>query len=274
MYRLLLLLLLPLITSGQDSVFTVATPIDTLIRILQRGATDEIRLQANLEFSRRIKVSLETDTLNLECVRMADNLSCVTAEGIRILTWTVPSYEGNQYRYFGFVQRRHPETGNLQLFFLRDSTSVIRKPESEKLTSDKWFGAAYYELIPRKKSGRTYYTLIGWKGKDRKVTQKVIDVLFFDGDQVRFGAPLFKKESVYRSRVVFSHTSQATMSLRYEPSKRMIIFDHLSGPKSPGSGTPDPSLSGPDGSYDGYRFRSGHWQWYGNLKMKAPSRSR
>ena len=81
---------------------------------------------------------------------------------------------------------------------------------------------------------------------------------------------MFKKESVFRSRVVFSYTSQATMSLRYEPAKRMIVYDHLSGPKVPGSGSSDPALSGPDGSYDGYRFRGGRWQWYGDLNMRSP----
>lgn len=253
---------------SRTPVDSVSTVIDSLVRILQRGPDDELRLKANQEFMGMVESRLITDSLPDRCPKIASNISCVSAKGLRIITWTVPSFDGDRYRYYGFIERRDLKTGVRTLIPLRDSTESIRKPESEKLTNDKWFGAAYYGIIERKKSGKTYYTLMGWKGKDRRVTQKVLEVLYFDGDEIRFGAPLFKKEKVYRSRVVFSFTSQAVMSLRYEPAKRMIIHDHLSGPKLPGSGTPDPALSGPDGSYDGYRFRSGHWQWIGDLKIR------
>lgn len=251
--------------TAADSASTV---IDSLVHVMQRGSDDEQRLQANREFLKIVESRLMADSLPDRCPQIASNLSCVSTKGLRIVTWTVPSYDGDRYRYFGFIERRDLKTGIRMVFPLVDSTETIRKPESEKLSSAKWFGAAYYGIVERKKSGRTYYTLLGWKGKDRRVTQKVLEVLYFDGADVRFGAPLFKKEKVYRSRVVFSFTAQAVMSLRYEPSRRMIIYDHLSGPKVPGSGTPDPALSGPDGSYDGYRFRSGHWQWSGDLKIK------
>jgi hypothetical protein len=237
---------------------------------MQRGADDRVRLLANAEFQSRLTAFLSTDSSTGQCPRFSQNLSCVCADNVRVLTWTVPSYEGDKYSYFGFVQLRDPKTGATSLHTLSDSTEVIRKPESEKLNASRWFGAAYYEIIPKKKAGRKYYTLIGWKGKDRRVTQKVLEVLYFENGMPRFGAPIFKKESVFRSRVVFSFTSQATMSLRYEPAKRMIVYDHLSGPKVPGSGSSDPALSGPDGSYDGYRFRGGRWQWFGDLNMRSP----
>ena len=32
-------------------------------------------------------------------------------------------------------------------FLLSDSTSIIQKPESEKLKADRWFGAAYYSCL-------------------------------------------------------------------------------------------------------------------------------
>ncbi|MFM2136016.1 MAG: hypothetical protein RL021_1416 [Bacteroidota bacterium] len=266
------LLLIVLLLTGKAASCSPAdsaiTAIDSLVRILQRGPDDASRFEANREFLRIVESRLRNDSVTERCPQIASNLSCVHAKGIRIMTWTVPSYDGDKYRYFGFIERFDPKTGERNLFPLTDSTEAIRKPESEKLSPEKWFGAAYYGIVERRKSGKTYYTLLGWKGKDRRVTQKVMEVLYFDGDEIRFGAPLFKKEKVYRSRVVFSFTSQAVLSLRYEPAKRMIIYDHLSGPKVPGSGTPDPALSGPDGSYDGYRFRSGHWQWYGDLKIK------
>jgi hypothetical protein len=256
-------------TLGQAAVKYQDLSTDSLIRILQRGADDRVRLEANNDFNRRISEQLLADSTSFSCDGMPKNVSCVVAEGMRIVTWTVPSYGGDKYWYFGFLQYLEPSSGRCLLLPLTDSTETVKKPESEKLSAGKWYGAAYYEIVIRKKRKTRYYTLIGWKGKDRRVTQKVLEVLYFDKSGPRFGAPIFKKEKVYRSRIVFSFTSQATMSLRYEPSKRMIVYDHLSGPKTTGGGTSDPSLMGPDGSYDGYRFRSGRWQWYGDLNMRS-----
>ena len=220
----------------------------------------------------RMQQALMQDSAVDQDFVFAPNLSCVHSRDWRMLTWALPSYDGDRYGFYGFIQKRSEEDGHNLVIPLMDSSTVIRKPESEKLLPEKWFGAAYYEVIDRKKNGTHYYTLLGWRGKDRRVTQKVIEVLYFEGDRPRFGAPIFKKEKVFRSRIVFSFASQATMSLRYESSKRMIVFDHLSGP--PGAGTPDAATSGPDGSYDGYKFRAGHWQWYPDLKMKQRSRHR
>ena len=244
--------------------------IDSLVKWMQRGENDSIRSAANQRFISIVENFLSSDSIVSSRTEFAPNISCVISpdNSWRLLTWLVPSYSGDHYKFYGFLQRRAEKTGTNQLWMLIDSTSAIKKPESEKLTCDRWLGATYYEVILKKKKGKAYYTLLGWKGKNQSVTQKVIDVLSFDNDKPRFGYPMFKKERVFRSRIIFSFNSTASMSLRYEPSKRMIVFDHLLS-NSSGKGTAiDPSLSGPDGSYDGYKFRSGRWQWVPDVKMK------
>ena len=244
--------------------------VDSLIRLLQRGENDSIRWNANQQFIAIVEKYLKSDSAVNTCPDFAPNIACVQSPDNkwRLLTWLVPSYDGDHYGFYGFLQKLNDKSGSNQYWPLSDSTAFIKKPESEKLSCDRWFGATYYEVIAKKKKGKSYYSLLGWKGSSRQVTQKVIDVLSFDGEKPRFGYPMFKKERVFRSRIIFSFNATASMSLRYESSKRMIVFDHLFV-SSPGKGGPvDFSQSGPDGSYDGYKFRAGRWQWVADVKMK------
>ena len=245
-----------------------------LIHLMQRGESDASRYKAGIEFDSTIHSFLLDDSMMLQPTSFAPNISCVqpSDQSWRLLTWIIPSYEGDQYFYFGYLQKKGNDQTGHQLYRLSDSTSVIRKPESEKLTPDRWLGATYYEVIPNRRKGKSFYTLCGWKGKDKKVTQKVIEVLYFDKAGAKFGMPVFKKQGVFKSRIIFSFTSQASMSLRYESSKKAIVFDHLYLPKQ--NGVADPSQAGPDGSYDGYKFKRGRWIWIEDIKMKVKVNSR
>ena len=107
--------------------------------------------------------------------------------------------------------------------------------------------------------------MLGWKGNNQRSTKKVIDVLYFSGSKAQFGFPFFKKEKVYKSRVIFEYNSQAVMSLRYEEKKKMIIFDHLSS----GKGIQMASISGPDGTYDSFLFKNGRWELLEDVDVDA-----
>lgn len=266
---LLLAVLFTLQASAQLAPLPSASVMDSLIRVMQRGADDSTRLTINRSFQNIVFQFLKNDSALDQCPVFAPNIACLKSpDGTwRILTWTVPAFDGNQYYYFGFLQKRAIKGNNNLIYTLNDSTTSIKKPESDKLSPEKWLGATYYDVVLRKKKRKVLYTLCGWKGKDQRMTQKVLEVLSFDGEKPKFGYAIFKKGKVYRSRVIFSYTAQASMSLRYEESKRMIVFDHLSGPIN-NTGVTDPSSQGPDGSYDAYRYRSGSWQWVGDIKIK------
>jgi hypothetical protein len=261
-------------SNGQtlDWVKPSADSMQKIIRSMQRGETDAQRYDAGVIFDSVILGYLSTDSNVTHLPDFAPNIACVkpSDDTWRMLTWTVPSYDGDAYVYHGYLQWYCSSQNRFLLFRLTDSSAVVKKPESEKLLPERWFGTTYYEVVHRKRKGVTYYTLLGWKGKNRSITQKVLEVFYFEKDQPKFGYPLFKKEGVIKSRIVFSFTAQATMSLRYEPSRKMIIYDHLYVPKT--SGPNDPSQAGPDGSYDGYRFKGGRWQWVGDLKLKLKTK--
>ncbi|MFM9026724.1 MAG: hypothetical protein ACKOQ6_01850, partial [Bacteroidota bacterium] len=190
------------------------------VKRIQRGEEDQIRRSASERLDRIVLEFLKADSNIGKNPEIATNISCANSpdERWRLFSWVVPSYSGDRYQFHGYLQWRSADGKRTFLQRLNDSTSVIRKPDSERLTPDRWFGAAYYAVIHKRKKRKDYYMLLGWKGRDQQTTQKVIEVLSFDGDKPRFGYPLFKKERVFKSRVVFTFMSQVSMSLRYESS--------------------------------------------------------
>ena len=230
-----------------------------LARAIQRLPDDAGRLDANRQLA---------DSL-LEYLRMhpdpetalpdsMDNISVVLPpdRSFRILTWIVPSPEHERYRYYGLCQLFASKTLKRDtVILLTDVSDTLSNPESARLKEGSWYGAVYYQVIARKKSGKMFYTLLGWKGNSRHTTSKVIDVMTVS-KKLQFGYPYFKTGKTYRSRMVFEFTAAASMSLRYEPKKKMIVFDHLATPKGESL---SPASRGPDGSYDALRYKGGRW---------------
>lgn len=242
-----------------------ADSVKVLIKLIQRGPDDSTRSAANSIFRHQLQRYLsDQSSLDAPPYQEATNLGFVEPQDgrFRLYTWVVPSYAGDVYRYYGFLQVRDPRTKESQLIELIDSSAVVVKPESEKLRANRWLGCVYYQVIPVKKGSRTFYTLLGWKGKSERQTQKLIEIMYFDKQEARFGYPLFRNDKIFSSRRLYTFNAMASMTLRYEAGKRLIIFDHLSG-------SSDDPLAGPDGRYDGYRFKRGRWNLIQNVDIRG-----
>jgi len=234
--------------------------LHVLILKMQRGENDNIRAIANSEFQRRFLDSLNAvgsydktfaDFKNVSVVKSEDN-------SFKVYTWTYPNYNGDKYYYSGYIQIKNEKTDSILVFTLSDSTSVIMKPESEKLKADRWLGAVYYAVNKVKYKGENFYVLLGWKGFNQQVTKKVIEVCYIDKGVLKFGFPLFKSGSVYRNRMLYSFAAQATMSIRFDNNGKKIILDHISAPKSKQE-IDLSSQSGPDGTYDSFNLKKGRY---------------
>ncbi len=250
--------------TGSPSNFVSRDSLQTLASLIQRGGNDSIRISANTIFQDQLRRQLlQSSFLEMDSVK---NISMLTVpdHSFRIITWTRPSYEGS-YFFYGFIQTVNKKTHESKVIDLVDSTYNIVKPEVAKLNPQKWYGAVYYKMLVNKKDGKNYYTMLGWKGNSPLTTQKVIEVLYFSGDKPMLGFPLFKTENVYRNRLIFEYVSQASMSLRYEESKKLIVFDHLSS----GKRSENSSQNGPDGTYDAFKFKSGHWELIQDVDVNA-----
>jgi len=234
--------------------------LQVLISKMQRGENDSIRALANLEFRQRFLDSLNSNNSFDKSFSDFKNISVVKSDDhtFKVYSWTYPNYSGDKYFYYGYIQIKPEKSDSVLTFPLSDSTSVILKPESEKLRADRWLGSVYYAVNKVKYKGVNYYVLLGWKGFNQQITKKVIEVCYIDKSELKFGFPLFKSGSVYRNRMIFSFNSQASMSLRFEKNGKQIIFDHISAPKSK-QDIDLTSQSGPDGTYDSFELKKGRY---------------
>lgn len=180
----------------------------------------------------------------------------------RLITWNLARPDGT-HRYEAMLLANDGRRRTIHE--LRDMTGHIPAPEAAELGPENWYGALYYDVVPVKQGGRTWYTLLGWKGQSRVETRKVIEVLSFRAGRPRFGAPLFELPEGLRDRRirpqrrVFAYAAQASMSLRKDPAGQRIVFDHLA-PSRPDLAN-DPAFLGPDLSYDAYTWDKGLWRF-------------
>ena len=185
----------------------------------------------------------------------------------RILTWNIVK-EDQTHAFFGFIQVNNSKTikkglfkkeviAQYDIFPLVDKSATVKTPENYVSDPSKWFGMLYVDCI---KSDDEFYTLIAWDGNDKLTQRKFIDILYFkpDGTPI-FGKDVFKFPGKFAKRIMFEYASEVAMSLKYNSSRKQIIFSHLA-PNSL-----DPTLEnqfqyyGPDGSFDALEMKKGKW---------------
>lgn len=191
----------------------------------------------------------------------------------RLITWNTPHADGT-HRFEGLLLVKEPR--RQVLYELRDMTEKIASPRTKKLNAENWYGAVYYAVIPPQGGKKDQYTLLGWKGHSAVETQKVIDVLSFNGPVPTFGAPLFDDGGRTRDmRKIFGYSFQASMSLKWDAVNKGIVFDHLSAEDPTFNG--QAALMGPDLSFDAYVWYKGRWAYLRdvdarNLDLARPSK--
>lgn len=230
------------------------------------GVADTVQDSINLSIKAGMRTLLERDdALHAGFAELRMTRVDAPDGAFRLFTWNLPRSNG-QHHFEGLLLVR--TASGHALHELRDMTARIPSPEVSELGPDRWYGALYYEVIPRKKGATTYYTLLGWKGYSRAETRKVIDVLSLKGGKPRFGAPLFGKGRLRSMRKVYGFAFHATMSLRYDPSLEAIIMDHLSPSRE--DLKDNWAFYGPDMTHDSYFWHKGGW-WFGpDIDLRAP----
>jgi len=245
----------------QDSLANATT-------VIFEGATNAQRYEQNAKFIKLLVTALKTTGSFHFGFDSLKTISIVTSPDrqFRIFSWYVPTEEGT-YRFFGTVQMATAD-GKLKLYPLLDDTEHITD-DNQVTTNKQWYGARYYEIVPLKVAGKkTSYVLLGWKGNNKKTTKKVIDVLSFEGDLLRFGKPVFEgpKNTPVRNRIVFEYNKLNSMTLKLDKNEKMIVFDHLA--------PFDPKMTGnfeyyaSDSSFDGYKQAGDKMKLAENIELK------
>ena len=127
---------------------------------------------------------------------------------IRIINWNVEQ-DDNTHRYFGYILRWDEKKKNVQVIELIDNSFMLPPQPTDVLDAENWYGALYYKIIPFEKGSKTMYTLLGWDGATSASNFKLIDVLYFNGAQAKFGSPIFKMNNTTLKRVFFEHSKNA-----------------------------------------------------------------
>jgi hypothetical protein len=175
---------------------------------------------------------------------------------LRIVNWNVEQDDMSQ-KYYCFLLHYDKKKKVAELSELIDDSYNLPPRPDGVLEATNWYGALYYKIIPMEKGAKTLYTVLGWDGNSSMSTIKLIDVLYFTGDNPKLGSPVFKVKDQTYKRIFFEHSKKAVMSLKYEQEHNRIIFDHLS-PETP-------DLKGfysfyvPDFSYDAFIMDNNKW---------------
>lgn len=216
--------------------------------IMYNDSSEPDRLKANYTFIKTLVAALKHDhsyrfpfdSLEMISIRQAPD------HKFRMFTWHLPLNDGS-FLYYGAIQM-NTRDGALKLYPLSDKTYEIMEPTLSITSNDNWYGAQYYEII----QSDGYYVLLGWKGHNPQITQRVIEILSFDDKGVIFGKPVFSDEKTFVRRI-FSYNRHASMFLAYDGIRRRIVFNHLI-PMDEGSvGKLENYV--PDLSYDAYDFK-------------------
>ena len=183
----------------------------------------------------------------------------------RILTWQM-HYPKGRFRYYGVIQMRSTK---LKMFPLRDLRDTLPFHTQHLLTQDNWYGQIYYKIIEKMVNKKTYYTLFGFEAADFISRRKIVDIMTFDENgRPHFGAPMFifkyddsshVKDKDTLSRFFIEYKWSASPTLNYDYNKDMIVFDHLAPPTPKATGAYFTYVE--DGTYEGFKWESDHWQW-------------
>jgi hypothetical protein len=172
----------------------------------------------------------------------------------RILTWQV-GLDDLTFRYYGVIQFPD-DTG--RFVPLVDYSHMYARPEYIVATPNKWIGMAYYNIKTVRSGKNIWYTLFGYQGNNAFSTKKYVDIMWWDKDTLKFGAPLFNIAGMPTSpnRFVLEYSKMASATLNFSEEDNMIIYDHLTQM----GGEDIPANYVPDGTYEGFVWEKGRWR--------------
>lgn len=269
--------------------------LSSLMNVMFSSKDDNERFNANEKFLTLLDNVLEYPNSFDYPFENLDKISILTSSDkkFKIFTWAVFSNEGD-YDNFGMIQARNETTEEYEIYRLWDRSDDVFSPQEAKLTDTSWYGAVYYELITTKNENITYYTLLGWDGKDIYSKRKIIEPITFKRNSGRpnFGASIFYKEKQLK-RMIFEYAPTASFNLKWDNQyhkeggvkkakqkgmkknkpfeveeakierSQMILYDELE-PMCDGLGMVK-NLSVPSGKVVGLRFERGKWRKVENL---------
>ena len=221
---------------------------------------EQERVNANNGFISILKDVLSYDKSYKYPFDSLETISILSPEdkSFRLFNWILRKDNG-AYSYFCLLHYHNKRKKKYEIIELNDNSDNIRNPIYDDLDSKNWFGALYYEIIYIKKSGRKFYTLLGWDGNDGRSTKKIIEPMYFSGkNKVKFGLPIFRlKKKSKQKRFILEYDSKSSFSLKFNKEENRIIFDQLVPIKKELEGMHEYYI--PEGTYNAFEYNNGKW---------------
>ncbi len=244
----------------------------------QMGLSESARAMLNdpdaekrMEFGRKVEVLIDSvlslPKSSFDGIDTIRSISALRApDGAFILiTWNIPQMDGT-YKYYGRLRLPDSKKGRGKTIILTDDSDNISKPETMTLNATHWYGALYYKIIYTKYKRKKTYTLLGWDGNTALSNRKIIEIMQINGNNVKFGSPIFQDGKILKHRVLLEYAEDAAVSLRYYEANQHIVFDHLVPPNSTLEG--QYAFYSPDFSTDAYVFEKGKWKFIRNFEVR------
>ena len=155
--------------------------------------------------------------------------------------------------------RHKPTKETVAITVFEDSVDDWDRIDRKPIRPNNWYGVLYYKILAHRYRGQTYYTLLGWDGKDNITNRKMVDALSLQGKTVILGSSMFVDEDERSAhRLIYEYANDVSMALNYDDKEKMIIMDHLAPEDSRFEG--QFQFYGPDFSYDALVFKKGFWR--------------
>lgn len=229
-----------------DSMLTTGIPDDRINYCVRFGKY----LRTALDIENAYQYPFDSLAKKIHILSPAD-------KSFRIFNWMVAPTEIVR-RYYGAVQL--PDG---KFYPLKDYSETLEsEAETAILPADRWFGCEYYKILPQTIQGQKSYLLFGFSTNGMSSNKKILDVLTFGENGLSFGAPVFLmpetkgQRLITKSRVILEYKKSAQVSLNYDDTKKMIMFNRLA------SEINDPNRKNtyaPTGQTDGLRFENGQY---------------
>lgn len=277
--KALLVFLFPIALSFQSKADTDTSAFQpVLIRLkllgdsVLRGKSDQVRNNANTEFSSLVDSILSTEA---GCQLSFKNLECLSVTGsddgkVKLISWMlILREELPSYSFYGYLLHRKQDKAPFTVFRL-NATPSGSKEEMENLRyiAPEWHGCIYYAVIHQRYKKNDHYLLLGWAPLSSSITRKIAEPLRLQDTKIQLGAPVIRAGGKAKHRLVFDYNARASMTLRYDERMKMLVMDHL----SPSDPRPEArgmyNLYGPDFSYDGLKFEKGHWNFFRDIDVR------
>jgi len=275
----------------EDSLFHIST------KMLDAAGDDELKFSLNNQFQQLLHKTLEHPASFKHEFKKLKNITRLTTPDLEynIITWMVANGDGI-FRYFGFTQHFDKKAKKMYVYSLVDNEKDIAAFST--YDDSTWYGILYYEIVPQKIKGNNTYLLLGFDGNDWLTKKRVIEPITFGfHGKPTFGATVFKesaepakkkktktkknappvkkkkvKAEALKSRMIYEHSAQASMSLTFNKDLGMIVFDHLAPSDEKYKGTY--AFYAPDFSYDGFVLKNNKWYLKPNLDARNPKNSK